>query len=180
MQPKNKYYWCVLVPTALPLLLDVDILDVDFSHYSLSTSPKSLMTSLSVIRNSVILMNCSLKNSRHFTTPPLKWNRSFCKRAEKSNVEWRSWQNTHVIALSTQAFCHPLLSAVVLHKLTLAENFLHLILIRSTFPIWVVAHYQYGNLFTCYSDAVFQGNQWCCHEMSAFFSGYVNRCSLPM
>ena len=108
-QPKNKYYWCVLVPTALPLLLDVDILDVDFSHYSVSTSPKSLMTSLSVIRNSVILMNCSLKNSRHFTTPPLKWNRSFCKRAEKSNVEWRSKHasnspvNTSV--LPSSSFC---------------------------------------------------------------------------
>ena len=44
---------------------------VDISHYSLITSPKSLRTSLSVIRNGVILMNCSLKNSRHFTTPPL-------------------------------------------------------------------------------------------------------------
>ena len=33
-----------------------------------------------------------------------------------------------------------------------------------TLPVW--------NLFTCYSDAVLRGNQWCCHEMSAFFSGY--------
>ena len=132
-QPLNLPMYCILQPIECNLRISIiDVFwylllfhccydrhcQVDSSHYSLSTSPKSLRTSLSVIRNGVILMNCSLKNSRHFTTPPLKWNRSFCKRAEKSNVEWRSRQNTQVIALSTQAFCHPLLSAVVLHKLT--------------------------------------------------------------